>query len=167
LQVAVDVAVEVTVMVSVIVGAFREMETVEVMVGARGHVLLDMEVTVIGGRVCMTVEGGRHAVGPPGVDKVPVGEGEVVVGEPVADAIKQLHALVRLGPTVVPLDNQGVSISILANWLELNGNLKLAKNHMKRAGNRSEARYYTYIYEGAETDSAKYSEQKWLADEDE
>lgn len=48
-------AVEVTVMVSVIVEAFRKMETVEAMVGARGHVLLDMAVAIIGGRVCVTV----------------------------------------------------------------------------------------------------------------
>jgi hypothetical protein len=49
------VAVEVTVIVSVVIKAFREMEAVEVMVGARGHVLLDMEVTIINGKVCVTV----------------------------------------------------------------------------------------------------------------
>jgi hypothetical protein len=35
-----------------------------------------------------------------------------IVGEPVADAMKQLHAHVRLVPTIVPLGKQRVSICI-------------------------------------------------------
>jgi acyl CoA:acetate/3-ketoacid CoA transferase beta subunit len=72
--------------------------------------LFDIEMIVVGGWVYVTVEGGGHVdVGP--LDVEVIGAVKIdATGDIAAVVIRQLHALERPVPTVVPLDGRRVSI---------------------------------------------------------
>jgi predicted anti-sigma-YlaC factor YlaD len=111
--VEVAVTVEVTVEISVTADVRRVIvavsERVWVIVRGVRHMLLDIEMIVVGVWVYVTVEGGGHVdVGP--LDAV-IGYVEIdVVGDVAAVVMKQLPALEKLAPTVLPLDGRWVSI---------------------------------------------------------
>lgn len=82
-------------------------ERVWVTVRGVGHVLLDIEMIVVSGWVYVTVEGRGH-VDVDLLDVEVIRAVEIdVVGDVAAVVMRQLHALERPAPTVVPLDGRG------------------------------------------------------------